>query len=91
MVSKRNSLTLEIVGAKDERKSIKMRLLLGPAEHEEVYQTASALLVGLDKILKENKMGIASIQSFRVQPSGFETSLATRTAKVILKTIQYFK
>lgn len=91
MVKTQNTLTLEIIGEQDKKKSIRMKLLLGKKEFVEVYNDSTVLLKGLDKILKANKMGIASIQSFRVQPVGFESSLTTRTAEIILKTIQYFK
>ena len=68
-----------------------MGLFLSGREIKERFQSVGQLLVGLDKVLKANKIGITCLNSFKIQCSGLvESSLSYRTAQVISKTIQYF-
>jgi len=90
-MSSKNTLILEIEGSPHSKKAIKMGLFLNGQEIKKKFQNVDQFLIGLDKILKANKMGITCLNSFKIQCSDLvQNSLSYRTAQVILKTIQYF-
>ena len=85
-----NSLKLVVNNDQNSKKSIKMELFLNKQKIQDEFENTSKLLIGLDKILKTNKVGTATIKSFKVECPGTETSLSCKTARLIIKTIQHF-
>jgi len=87
-----NSLKLVVNNNQNSKKSIKMELFLNKQKIQDEFEDTSKLLIGLDKILKTNKVGTAALRSFtfKVECPGTETSLSCKTARLIIKTIQHF-
>ena len=85
-----NYLKLVVNNNQNYKKSIKMELFLNKQKIQGEFEDTSKLLIGLDKILKTNKVRTTVLKSFKVECLGTETSLSCKTARLVIKTIQHF-
>lgn len=92
-MAKRQLLKLEVLGSPSSKKAIKMKLFLAGREIESKFDNVTSLLLGLDRILKTNKMESTALQSFQLRKErtapDLEHSLMSQSVRVVLDTIRY--